>query len=721
MKKHFGILLALTMISITMYSQTSMVNHWESVFYSDAKFKYWSSSQGNADQNWRKTNFDDSAWPEGKGGIGYGDGDDSTIIAACVSVSLRISFTLPDKSKFAEAQLYIDYDDAFVAYLNGTEIARSAGLTDSFPASNKASTADHEAGTKVKYTIDPIKLAATLVNGKNTIAIQVHNTSSISSDLSSSVWFCAGLTTASNIFMPIPDWFETLTPTTFNSSNLPILVIKTDNAKTIPDEPKIAAHLDIISNNTGVLNYLTDKPSEYSGYIGIECRGNSTQGFPKKPYDFETRDSLGANLNVSLFGWPADNDWLLLANYLDHTFVRNALATHMSRAMGRWASRCKLVEVVVNDQYVGIYGFMEKIKVGKGRLNISKLNITEITEPSISGGYIYEISGFANTLGESRHLRYPEFETAAPEQIKYITQYDNNFRSVMKSDDYTDEVSGYNAWIDASSFVDELLVQEAMRNGDAYGWSGYFHKNKNGKINAGPVWDFDQSSGNSSYPDDGVIDGWLVTHPSTNNTPFFWPLLFEDPIFKYKAHQRWESLRKDTLSTKNLLGFIDSIANLLSQPQKREFVKWPVLGKYIMRETQGYQERDTYQKEIDYLKDFLTKRWDWMDTTLAKVKNPNPVIPISISNVTIKDILVYPNPVKSYISVDITSTKIASVSISIYNSLGVLVKTTPMYALNNGNNSFTLDLSKNFKPGVYLYKMHVNNIESYVGKFIKVE
>ncbi len=92
----------------------------------------------------------------------------------------------------------------------------------------------------------------------------------------------------------------------------------------------------------------------------------------------------------------------------------------------------------------------------------------------------------------------------------------------MVSQNFKDETSGYHAWIDVESFVAELMVQEAMRNSDAYGWSGYFHKDLGSKINAGPVWDFDQSAGNSSYPDNGVVEGWLFSHSGTSNTPFFW-------------------------------------------------------------------------------------------------------------------------------------------------------------------------------------------------------
>ncbi len=509
------------------------------------------------------------------------------------------------------------------------------------------------------------------------------------------------------------------TALSFTSSNLPIFVINTQNKQEIPDEPKITANLGIIYNGPGQRNQLSDPPNHYNGYIGIELRGNSTQHYPKKPYGFETRNALGENLNVSLLGMPEENDWILRASYFDHTFIRNPLAGHMSRLTGRWASRCRLVEVVLNGEYQGIYIFMEKLKRDRNRVDIARLESNEITEPDISGGYIYEITGFEENLGESRYLKYPKYDEAAWQQINYIREYDNNFRGVMKSGFYMDEQVGYNAWIDVESFVDELLVQEAIRNSDAYGWSGYFHKDRNGKICAGPVWDFDQSAGNSSYPDDGIINGWMFNHEHTNNTPFFWSLLWEDPVFKYKVRQKWEKLREDAFKTTNLTAYIDSIAYLLSEAQQREFEKWPVLGVYVWRETTGYDQRNTYEKEVTYLKYFLIQRWTWMDAQLAQIPNPNPAA-INITHI-LNDILVYPNPAKDYLIFEINRTKSAVASVNIYNHLGIMVHTSALFDLNQGNNSRLLELDKIGQPGVYLYKVIIDNEPGCTGRFLKTD
>ena len=446
-------------------------------------------------------------------------------------------------------------------------------------------------------------------------------------------------------------------------------------------------------------------------------RRNSSQNFPKKTYDFETRNASGANLNVSLLGMPEENDWVLRASYLDHTFIRNILASHLSHEMGNWASRCRLVELVINGDYQGIYILMEKIKRDKNRLDIATLNPDEIDFPDVTGGYIFEITGFDSDLGAYRELKYPDIDNVAPEQLRYIKDYDDSFRRVMQSANYTNELTGYKAWIDDDSFVDEFIVQEAMRNSDAYGWSAYFHKDKEGKLKAGPVWDFDQLAGNSSYPDNGFYTGWLFSHPYTNNTPFFWPKLFNVPAFAWKVRTRWEELRKGLFKTETLITYIDSLANLLSEAQTREFAKWPLLGQFIWRETNGYQQRNTYQKEVDYLKSFLTQRWTWIDNELAKIENPNTTAALDITGLSKSGIYVYPVPAKDFITFEFIGTNAAYVIIQIYNLQGRLMLNSAKQYLQQGPNKVNLKLPDNLTAGIY--KVLIETMSELTGKFIK--
>ena len=135
-----------------------------------------------------------------------------------------------------------------------------------------------------------------------------------------------------------------------------------------------------IYNGPGVRNNLADSLNHYTGKIGIEFRGNTSQLSPKKPYGFETRNADSTNRNVALLGMPAENDWILFNTYDDETYQRDVLLHALARSMGLYSSRTVFVELFVSEDdslqyedYRGVYVLMEKIKQDKNRVNISEL------------------------------------------------------------------------------------------------------------------------------------------------------------------------------------------------------------------------------------------------------------------------------------------------------------------------------------------------------------
>ncbi len=186
---------------------------------------------------------------------------------------------------------------------------------------------------------------------------------------------------------------------TFTASNLPIIVINT-NGQAIVDESKITADMGIINNAPGVRNKLTDPFSDYVGKIGIEFRGSTSQSFPKTPYGIETRDAIGTGIDAALLGLPPKDDWILFAPYNDKSLMRDALAYHLGRSIGRYASRAKYFELVINGQYEGIYILLEKIKRAKSRVDIAKLDPIEISGDDVTGGYIMKIDKATGSGGD---------------------------------------------------------------------------------------------------------------------------------------------------------------------------------------------------------------------------------------------------------------------------------------------------------------------------------
>ena len=131
----------------------------------------------------------------------------------------------------------------------------------------------------------------------------------------------------------------------------------------IVDEPKIPSALTIKKKDTIF----------YSGNIGIEIRGESSQYFDKKSYGFETWDENYEDMDVSLLDFPEEEDWILYGPYSDKSLIRNKLIYELSNQMGIYASRTQFIELSINSEYKGLYVFMEKLKRDKNRINISKL------------------------------------------------------------------------------------------------------------------------------------------------------------------------------------------------------------------------------------------------------------------------------------------------------------------------------------------------------------
>jgi hypothetical protein len=415
------------------------------------------------------------------------------------------------------------------------------------------------------------------------------------------------------------------------SSNLPIVVLDT-YGQTIPDEPKIAAGMRIIYNGPGNRNYLTDSLNHYDGHIGIEKRGSSSQMFPKKSYAVETRDSLGNNLNVSLLGMPEENDWVLYGPFSDKTLLRNVLTFKIANDLGRYASRTCFCELVLNEDYQGVYVLMEKIKRDRNPVDIKSMQPTYITGDELTGGYIIKIdkNEGSQTLGWYSQFppypgawqqiyyqyHYPDQDDIVPEQQAYIQGYIFQFESLMNSPLHRDPFAGYYDRVDLASFIDFFLVSELGKNVDAYRLSTFMYKDRDsegGQLTMGPLWDFNLAFGNADYYNGWYTSGWQLNVSISGDywqNPFYWYKLIVDPVFMNRTARRWYELRQSVLSTGTLLAFIDSCAVELQESQTRNYLRWPILGSYIWP---NWFVGQTYQEEIDFLKSWLQDRIAWMN------------------------------------------------------------------------------------------------------------
>ena len=179
---------------------------------------------------------------------------------------------------------------------------------------------------------------------------------------------------------------------TLTTSDLPIVIINTDAE--INADAKIPGTMQIIDNGSGQTNSVSDTPNGFDGHIGIKLRGESSLNFNQKKYTIETWDAQGNDSTVSIFGMPEESDWVLLAPYNDVSMVRDVYAFALWNEMGHWGPRTRMCEVIVNNDYRGVYAFCERIKRDKNRVDISKLKPEDISGRDLTGGYIVRIDAY---------------------------------------------------------------------------------------------------------------------------------------------------------------------------------------------------------------------------------------------------------------------------------------------------------------------------------------
>ena len=502
---------------------------------------------------------------------------------------------------------------------------------------------------------------------------------------------------------------------TFTASNLPILVVTTAGGQAVPDEPKIAGRLVVRDRGAGQRNALTDVPA-LDVAIGIERRGSTSQTLsPKDPYGIETRDAAGADLDVALLGMPKESDWVLLAPYSDKSLMRDVLAYEIARRTGRYASRFRFVELVLNGDYVGVYVVLEKIKRDKNRVPIAKLNPTDVAGDALTGGYLLKLdkttgspsggwtSPFRSDVGRDVYVQYddPDEGDLVDVQEAYIRDWMLRFETMLAAPTAPAE---YARWIETGSWIDFMIVNELARNVDGYRLSTFFHKQRDsdgGRLVMGPAWDFNIAFGNANYYDGARTAGFQYTLRLPDDpfqTPFWWRALMADANFRGALGTRWAALRRGPLHADSLAAFVGAHAGLLSEAQGRNFRRWPILGTYVWPDP--YLET-SYADEVAYLQRWTRERAAWLD---ANFPPPAPTAADGLAapgDVTVG--VPAPNPATGRTTISVTLGRPTRLRAIAYDALGRRVAT-----LCDGDAAGTLALGFDvgaLAPGVYVVRI----------------
>jgi len=615
------------LVLVTSFFASAQIDHWESVVLPGDQWDYLvPSSQPSS--SWNQLGYNSSSWSTGNSGFGYGDGDDATIVSNTISIYIRKTFSITNLSDIEAIILDLDYDDGFVAYLNGQEVARNL-ISGSIPNFNQTSDGYHEALLPQGYAPERFGIDVNLLNpGTNVLAVQVHNQSFDSSDLSALPVFSVGINNTSSNYETPPSWFEVPyipAEVNFESSNLPIVVIDTFEGQEIPNDPKIDATMKIIFRENQQRNFLTDVSDpnalDYDGPIKIEYRGSSSSLLDKKQYAFTPYDDLGEKINVPFLDMPTENDWILNGLAYDPSYMRDFLSYKLSNLIGNYASRGKYCELVLNGEFRGIYVLQEKLKADDSRIDIKKIKDDDLTLPKLTGGYITKTDkiegsdtvawGMDNYGGWQSNFvhEHPKSSEVMPEQHSYIENEFLTLQSYGNNPSNSSIIEGYPSIIDVPSFIDFIILNEISSNADGYEFSTFFHKDRNDKLRAGPIWDFNLTFGNDLFQwgyDRSHTDVWQF-YDQGNMGPKFWKDLFDDSLFNCYLSKRWQELSAPgmPLNEEEIFELIDSIEVLILEAVERQ---------EIVSGTTG-----VFTQNIIEMKAFISERIEWISNQLTDI------------------------------------------------------------------------------------------------------
>jgi len=232
---------------------------------------------------------------------------------------------------------------------------------------------------------------------------------------------------------------------------------------------------------------------------------------------------------------------------------------------------------------------------------------------------------------------YPDPDEITAAQRAWLANHLNQFESVLSGKNFTDPANGYAAYIDPASFIDHHIIVELSKNVDGFRFSTYFHKDRGGKITMSPIWDWNLSFGNANGKQGWMPEYWMW--PQLTDKEYSWfRRLFQDPDFGQRYVDRWAQLRTNVLVTSKILARIDHWTNLLNEAQVRNYDRWPILARQVWPQ---YTWFNTFGEEVDFMKDWTSKRLSWIDAQFLSAPTLNPTNSEQLALATAKGEIYY--------------------------------------------------------------------------------
>lgn len=363
-----------------------------------------------------------------------------------------------------------------------------------------------------------------------------------------------------------------------------------------------------------------EEPITYSP-AKIKVRGNSTARLNKRPYriKFSTKERMMGDDRAKA------KNWVLLANHTDKSLIRNALAFRVAELAGMpFVPATEFVDVRLNNKFIGNYHLTDHIDIRKKRINITEQDTVPGANHNYTGGYLLEVDGIgynepvyfrANQSGALVVIKSPDEDVITDKQKSYIENWLLDLEESLFYYDYTNPKYGYRAMVDSVSLAAWYLTNEIAANPDTF-WSNYMYKDKDDdKLYFGPVWDFDIAFNNCVRQQDltksMIIDeGFNASYSSVG---VWFKQMWRDPWFKQLIWRNWRNLADGGLKN-NLLSYVDELAAKIDASQKLNFDLYPI-DELVYDE---YMLFDSYKENIDFLKQTISDRIDFLESEFAK-------------------------------------------------------------------------------------------------------
>lgn len=534
---------------------------------------------------------------------------DSTILPNKIySKSYTKDILIEDRSTIQEIRVCLNYPLGFTLRVNDTIVIASPNifslnLNDSITFSTKSNT---KADSPIEYfSFSPKTLNRSKVN------IQLNFYYLDSSLIKNEADFRFEIKKG-GFYVASPLFSAREQIVTESTIDIPRIFISTNNIE-IPDEPKIKGHLKVVDNKGNTKDF----------NIRIEKRGHSSQNhnFEKNSYTIKLYDKRWNKTKASLLGLTPDSDWVLYAPYFDKTLIRNALSFELGKITSSYCPTAKMCEVYVNHTFKGIYYLIEKIEIGKSRVNLSYKESQK--------GFLAQIDRYETENNEfgffyrkiNQNYSYSSIVYPKPNKLtindkiiikKQLTHID----SLFKWHSHSNEVWNH---VDLNSFVDFFIISEISRNPDAYRLSTYMHNanylDPKSKLIMGPIWDFNLAFGNSILAPG--YTGWAFDIGKETDQYLmvnWWKNAFlNNSEFQTILKKKWILYRNRSFSNQKITHLIDSLSSEGPAAKERNFTAFKILDKQLWWNP---YVGGNYENEIDYLKYWTENRLRWLDVVL---------------------------------------------------------------------------------------------------------